>query len=554
MSDLLAGLTSADLNSLGNDELWDKFYGDLSQDELAKLQEELSRVPYFAPNPGPQTSALNNKADILGYGGAAGGGKTSLAVMLSIQYHHNIVFYRNDIKQCNGLITEMLTQLGDNDKGLHRGNYIWALPDHPGHLVQMGGLGMPGSETKFQGQSFDLIVYDEVTEIPFNRIGFTMGWNRTAREGQRCRVLMTFNPPTSQDSFGSGSVDGSWVRDYFAPWINERHLNPALSGEIRYFYTDERGKEVECLDNAPRELKMHGENHIAIPKSRSFIRARIQDNPSLMETGYYQHLLSLKGDLRERLLFGNFGASAFDSINQVLPTEWVDDAMDRWTEDGRNKRMDSIGVDVARGGKCNTVMSKRHGVWFDNLVVKEGTSTPDGPSVMSMVSREVRDNARINIDSNVVGASPYDFMRQSGMNVYGVMGQIRVLDKFAKLEDRLELYNLRTWMWWLMRKMLDPANELRVSLPKDNALRAELISVHHSDRSGILQVETKLEVIKRLSYSPDRADAVLYSLVNLFESGGGDAYIERLRFTRAVPKLEHVIDHRMAGGGGWMSQ
>ena len=50
---------------------------------------------------------------------------------------------------------------------------------------------------------------------------------------------------------------------------------------------------------------------------------------------------------------------------QVIPTAWVDAAMARWKPLEPRPEMDSVGVDVAMGGKDQTVIARRHGNWFD---------------------------------------------------------------------------------------------------------------------------------------------------------------------------------------------
>jgi hypothetical protein len=46
--------------------------------------------------------------------------------------------------------------------------------------------------------------------------------------------------------------------------------------------------------------------------------------------------------------------------------------------------MDSLGVDVARGGGDATVLGARFGNWFAELQVYPGGTTPDGPSVAAL--------------------------------------------------------------------------------------------------------------------------------------------------------------------------
>jgi hypothetical protein len=58
---------------------------------------------------------------------------------------------------------------------------------------------------------------------------FVIGWNRSSNAKQRTRGLMTFNPPTT--------IEGRWVIEFFGPWLNDMHPNPAKPGELRWFTT-----------------------------------------------------------------------------------------------------------------------------------------------------------------------------------------------------------------------------------------------------------------------------------------------------------------------------
>jgi hypothetical protein len=44
-----------------------------------------------------------------------------------------------------------------------------------------------------------------------------------------------------------------------------------------------------------------------------------------------------------------------------------------------------LGVDVARGGRDNTIIARRHGMWFDEPLAYPGSATPDGPTVAGLV-------------------------------------------------------------------------------------------------------------------------------------------------------------------------
>src|SRR5690606_36015276 len=66
---------------------------------------------------------------------------------------------------------------------------------------------------------------------------FIKTWNRTTTLGQRCRVVATGNPPTT--------AEGLWVIEYWGPWLDPRHPNPAKPGELRWYVEMDDGRDAE---------------------------------------------------------------------------------------------------------------------------------------------------------------------------------------------------------------------------------------------------------------------------------------------------------------------
>ena len=82
-------------------------------------------------------------------------------------------------------------------------------------------------------------------------------------------------------------------------------------------------------------------------------------------------------------------------------------------------RLSALGVDIARGGKDQTVIAKRYGPWFPRLKKYPGVQTPDGPSVAALVVIEHEGEASINMDIIGVGGSGYDHVKAGQAQVYG---------------------------------------------------------------------------------------------------------------------------------------
>lgn len=467
----------------------------LSDKERAEVDALLATAPLWIPLPGPQAQAYDTPADITGFGGAAGGGKSALAVGLALTRHRKSIIFRQNGTELTGVIDEISRVLGGRD-GFNGADRIWRLD---GRQIELGSFPNPGDETKYQGRDHDLIVYDEASNMRQSAVRFLMGWLRTAVPGQRCRVLMTFNPPTT--------AEGRWITRYFAPWLDRKHPNPARPGELRWFASVD-GEEREVPDGTPFK---QGDDVIT-PLSRTFIPSRVSDNPFLMGTGYMATLQALPEPLRSQMLNGDFTAGIEDDPWQVIPTRWVELAQARWRRPDKLAPMDALGVDVARGGKDKTVIARRHGVWFDEPIEYPGTATPDGPHVAGLTMGAMRDGAVIHIDVIGVGSSPYDFLVHARQQVVGV--NVSEAATATDKSGRLRFRNLRTQLWWKMREALDPANNTGVALPPSRALLADLCAPTWELSGTTIQVESREDIIKRIGRSPDFGSAYVLALMD----------------------------------------
>jgi hypothetical protein len=473
----------------------------LTDEERAELDSLLtSDKTLWRPLPGPQTIAYESQADIIGYGGAAGGGKTDLACGKALTSHRKVGIFRLNGTELTGVL-DRITELLGGRNGYNGKDNIWRTRRVDGVPIQVefGSFPNPDDEKKYQGRPHDLLVFDEAANMRESAVRFLLGWLRTTVPGQKCQALLTFNPPTT--------AEGRWIIQFFAPWLDKKHPNPAEPGELRYFATVD-GKDVEVDSGDP--FTHNGE--VITPLSRTFIPSRISDNPYLMGTGYMAQLQSLPEPLRSQMLYGDFQAGMEDDPWQVVPTAWAEAAMARWTRPDKLAPMDSLGVDVARGGKDNTILARRHGMWFDEALAYPGTATPDGPTIAGLVVSALRDRAPIHIDVIGVGSSPYDFLNEMGQQVLGV----NVAESALGLDKsgRLRFKNQRSELWWRMREALDPANNTGIALPPDQRLLADLCAPTWKLVGQTVAVASREEILDKIGRSPDYASAYCLALMD----------------------------------------
>lgn len=463
------------------------------------LAADMASTPW-RPLPGPQTLAYESRADVVGYGGAAGGGKTDLAIGKALTQHSVVQIFRREGTELSGMIDRMAEVVG-HTSGLSRAHpATWRNPSGRTRVVEFVSAPNIGDEEKHRGRAKDLLIVDEATGFAEKQVRFLMGWVRTTDPKQHCQTLLCFNPPTT--------AEGRWIIAFFAPWLDRAKFpQPAAPGELRYVAVID-GKDV-WVDGP--EAFQHKTEWIT-PQSRTFIPARIADNPFLMGTNYMTTLQAMPEPLRSQLLYGDFDAGTEDSEFQLIPTAWVDEAQARWRPLSPKPPMDSLGVDVARGGKDNSIFAPRHGVWFDTFVVKPGKETPNGPACAGVALGLKRDDAVIHVDVIGVGASVYDSLVQLNQDVIGV--NVGEASHARDKSGRLGFFNLRSELYWRFREALDPANNTGIALPPIPELKADLCAFTWAPRSGKIYVSSREEVIDKIGRSPDYASAAILALMD----------------------------------------
>ena len=481
----------------------------LTDDERRELGRCLAVAPVWTPLPGKQAMAYTSQADVIGYGGAAGGGKSSLACGKALTQHRKVLILRREATQLTGIVDELKSIVGNSD-GYNGAEKIWRMAD--GRQIEFGSTPNLDDWNKYQGRPHDLLVFDEAANFLESQVRALLGWLRSTDPKQKCQALLTFNPPTT--------AEGRWIVDFFAPWLDRKFPNPAKDGELRYCATIagkdvwlDSGEPFVIVDGKPcYDIAGHEGEAVVKPLARTFISARVTDNPYLLNTGYMATLQALPEPLRSQMLHGDFSAGISDDPWQVIPTAWVEAAMARWRRPDVLPAMDSMGVDVARGGKDETIIARRHGMWFDVPLAYPGKETPNGPATAGLVISALRDRAPIHVDGIGVGAAVYDFLDGAGQQAISV----NVAEKATRRDKsgRLTFKNLRSQLWWLMREALDPDANNGIALPPDKRLLADLCAPCWRMHGVEVYVESREDIVKKLGRSPDYASAYCLALLD----------------------------------------
>lgn len=421
---------------------------------------------------------------------------SALAIGLALNEHHKSAILRRYVNDAKKFAEQALEIIGHRD-GYNGQDRLLRLPG--GRSIRWEGCNEEKDKQRFKGDPYDLYVFDEIPDFLESQYLFITGWNRTTRSGQRCRVVCTGNPPTTPE--------GLWVIRRWAAWLDPKHPNPAKSGETRWFIRDHEDRDIEVEGAGEFD---DGSGRFVKARSRTFIRARLEDNPDLTATDDYERSLdALPKELRDAYRDGKFDASLRDTPNQVVPTEWVKEAQARWTPNPPvGVPQCAIGVDGAREHD-KSVLAARYDGWYAPLVAVPGKETPSGLELAALIVKHRRDKSVPIIDViESVGAQAYAHLRED-MECKPFRGN----DSTSKRtqERQLGFYNRRAEVYWRFREALDPSQDggSPIMLPEDPELVSDLTAPTWELSPRGIKIEAKEDLVKRLGRSPDKGDAVV---------------------------------------------
>ena len=300
-----------------------------------------------------QEEFLSNSADIVIYGGAAGGGKTWSLLYEGLRHVDNpnfdcVIFRKNSnqILNSGGLwdASFKLYGLYPGARAIKSPAPYWKFPS--GAKVSFRHIQRDADVYKWQGSEIALIEWDELTHFSEKMFFYMLSRNRTTC-GVKPYVRASCNPDPD-----------SWVADFLAWWIDQDtgYAIQERSGKIRYMA---RVNEEIIWGDSPRDVVTNAteidcdvEVTMDDVKSVSFVASNIYDNQVLLkkDKGYLSNLKALTIVERERLLYGNWKIKAEKGLyftRSELPEllESVPEDVTKWV-----RGWDLAGTDTDEGG------------------------------------------------------------------------------------------------------------------------------------------------------------------------------------------------------------
>lgn len=261
------------------------------------------------PQPGPQTAFLSSPADIVIYGGGAGGGKSWALLMEPLRHIHNAsfnaTFFRRtfpQIRNPGGLwdaSMEVYPLVGAKPK---ESDLKWLFPG--GGYAVMRHLKLEKDVLNWQGTELVYVAFDELTHFTAYQFWYITSRLRST-SGIAPYMRCSCNP--DPDSF---------VRELIDWWIDDEGFPIAVrSGVLRHL---ERDGDRTIWHDEPTEDT----------QSITFIPSTVHDNPALLKKDptYLRKLKGLTSVERQRLLDGNWNVKPV--AGKVFKNYWFQVADD----------------------------------------------------------------------------------------------------------------------------------------------------------------------------------------------------------------------------------
>jgi len=344
----------------------------------------------LGPQEGPQTALLKSVADIVIYGGAAGGGKTHGVLLEPLRYIDNPKFNFVGLRRTINQITKP-GSMWDQSKEIY--NLVNGIPKEQGHRWkfpsgangQFASMQYENDKYDFHGSQICYIFFDQLEQFTGTMFFFMLARNRSTC-GIKPYIRATANPQPG------------WLADFITWWLaDDGYADMDKAGKLRWMVRD--GEAILWRNTKQEAIDIFGHhddgNPVNPPKSVTFIPSTVYDNKKLLEAdpSYLANLMALPSTERKRLL----GDKARGGNWRVKPggtrfkREWFE-IVDDYPKDCKQVRYWDLAATEPKEGKdpdwtAGVRLGLKDGIWYV-IDVKRDRLTPKGVEDLLAITKD----------------------------------------------------------------------------------------------------------------------------------------------------------------------
>lgn len=239
-----------------------------------------------------------------------------------------------------------------------------------------------------------------------------------------------------------------------------------------------------------------------LPEYRKFVQSLVTDNPDI-DPSYYQNLLKLDKNSKERLLYGNW--EYLDDPAILINFECITNL---FTNNFIKRGQPYLTGDIARFGKDKTVLCVWFG-WVCIFYVFSGLKTTESAAeIRKLMLQYSIPLSNVIVDEDGVGGGVVD-----ELNCQGFVNNSSPLPNPLQLGEKENYINLKSQCYFMLAAKINENgiyadcgnSEIKDLLTEE----LEQVKQHNMDKDGKKQIIPKDKVKELLCRSPDYSDAMM---------------------------------------------
>lgn len=281
------------------------------------------------------------------------------------------------------------------------------------------------------------------------------------------------------------------------------------------------------IGNPTKNTGFFADSHKRHRSSYTSLHFRCDESP-LVDKSYRPNLVKKYGEDSNIVRVRADGEFPKQDDDVLISLEVAEQCIDREPRTTSAKRR--LGIDVARFGSDRSVLIVRRGPNVERVEIRAKMNTEDLAGLAIQMA-DAEDIEEIFVDAAGVGGGVVDKLKRvmedrkaEGKKCQWIVVEVQVAEKDPEKDSReaaaqtgekantLEMipYRMRDFLWLEAKRWLENEEPSFSMLDRDVAddLAAELSLPKYKFRDGLVMIESKDEMKKRLTMSPDLADAL----------------------------------------------